>query len=106
MSSPSIFGESQSFRVETNGRDGKVLVDGHDISKAVRGLRIDVEAGYPMEVTLDLVVLKASEIDSEGAKIAMPEATERLLIEAGWTPPAVPDNAAQSAVQEGLDSRG
>ena len=68
--------------------EAKVTLDGRDISKALRGIRIDVEYGEPIAAHLELVVYQFHAPNLDGATVQIPEATRELLIQLGWTPPA------------------
>lgn len=70
------------------GTDGTVHLDGHDISRAVRGVIVDVhvESGRP-QVTLELGVYEIERLDLEEAEVRITTATRDALVKLGWTPP-------------------
>ncbi len=63
------------------------VINGVDVRNAVRGLTYRYETGYVPTLTLDLPIVDATEMGSDGVKVVMPAATRDLLIAAGWTPP-------------------
>lgn len=65
---------------------GRIALDGHDVSSAVRGFRITA-IGEVTRLELDLNVLDVTRIDSEQTEIVIPDATREALIALGWTPP-------------------
>ena len=94
-----VFGTDRRFTAVLSGRDGAVIVGDTDITKSVRGFRLDAHAGEPSRVTLDLAVVTldlavvdVTKLDADRAEVTMPVHTRDLLIAAGWTPPA--DDAA------------
>ena len=64
--------------------EGRVLVDGHDVSHATRSITLT-----PREATLelDLVHFDGTTVDGE-ATLRVPPATHDALVALGWTPPA------------------
>lgn len=66
--------------------DQKVELDGADISRLVRSVSIDAEAGVIPSVRLELAVFEVESV-AEG-KIHIASGTEDLLVRLGWTPPA------------------
>jgi hypothetical protein len=67
--------------------DGKVIVDGHDIAKAVRSIRIDAEVGYQTTVRLGLAVADVTKLSSAHAEVLIADSAAEYLERAGWTPP-------------------
>lgn len=68
-----------------------VDLDGHDLSKGVRRLTIEVEAGNRPRVEMELTV-HAIEVTEIGVKdshfeVSMPDEAREALITLGWTPP-------------------
>lgn len=64
---------------------GAVLeVDGRDIAGQVRSVTVTAGVGQKTEVALELAVF---EVDGM-ATVSMSNATRRLLLAYGWTPPA------------------
>lgn len=67
--------------------DQVVTLDGDDISRLVRSVSIDAEAGHIPSVRLELAVFEI-ESAAEGTKVHIASGTEDLLVRLGWTPPA------------------
>lgn len=67
---------------------GRIVLDGHDVSGAVRGFQITAGVGDITRLVLDLNVLDVTRLDSEQTEIMIPDATRDALIALGWTPPA------------------
>jgi hypothetical protein len=91
--------------------DATVEIGGVRIEDALRGFTIRHGYGRFPELTLDLPVADASEVDEEQVKIVMPGSTHDLLVRAGWLPPGAFSldpllsaalDAARAAVAEGL----
>jgi hypothetical protein len=76
-----------SFKFEQDGAIGRVSVDGHDISSAVRSLRFDGDAGAYPRVRLDLHIYDVTTVSSTETELCIPESTAEALIALGWTPP-------------------
>lgn len=71
-----------------DGAHSRVLVDGHDISRAVTGVNVHARARGVPRVTLSVL---AHAVEVEGvAELQLPAHTRAALIELGWTPPAEP----------------
>lgn len=79
-----------SFSFEQDGIVGRVSIDGHDISNAVRSIRFDGEAGMRPRVTLDLHIRDVTTVSSKDTELLIPDATREALITLGWTPPTEP----------------
>ncbi|MEU6709989.1 hypothetical protein ABZ897_00805 [Nonomuraea sp. NPDC046802] len=71
--------------------DAKVELDGHDLSRALRGITIRCEAGHRPSVDLDLKVdaIEVTQLAVRDPQIllAMPDEAKAALIALGWTPP-------------------
>jgi hypothetical protein len=76
-----------SFTFEQAGIVGRVSIDGHDISSAVRSLRFDGDAGMHPRVILDLHIHDVTTVSSDGTEVLIPDVTAEALIVLGWTPP-------------------
>jgi hypothetical protein len=64
---------------------GEIGVDGHDLSRITRGIRIVSRVGQPTTVELQLVAGQFStEVD---APVRLDPETCALLERLGWTPP-------------------
>lgn len=79
--------EPRQFSVKGSGARHAVCIDGHDISRAVRGLTVSMSAGCLPEVTLDLAIFEAEEIVLGEAHIVVTEPAVELLEQLGWTRP-------------------
>lgn len=63
-----------------------VELDGHDISRALIGLSLNVDGSPVAQVRLDVI---AEELPTEAeVRAYLPDATKELLVRLGWTPPA------------------
>ncbi|MFI2437418.1 hypothetical protein [Streptomyces sp. NPDC018693] len=62
-----------------------IEIDGQDVSKAVRGFRLDGHVGQRHQLTLDLLI-QAGDVDGH-TDVHIPAATAALLLTLGWTPP-------------------
>ena len=100
-----IFGTDRRFTAELSGRSGTVIVGDADITKSVRGFRLDAAAGEPPRVTLDLTLVDVTKLDADRAEVILPVHTRELLIAAGWTPPAA-EADGPAASQDGGRSDG
>lgn len=76
------------IEVAGNGRSGRIVLDGCDVSRGVRGFRVTSQCGELTRLELDLRVLDVTRLDSEETEIVIPDATRDALIALGWTPPA------------------
>jgi hypothetical protein len=85
-----IFNGPQRVKITcgTHPWDATVEVGGVRIEDALQGFTIRHGYGHFPELTLDLPIADASEIDEGPVKIVMPAATHDLLVRAGWLPPA------------------
>lgn len=68
------------------GQRQTVELDGEDISRVVRSVSIDAEAGGLPTVRLELAVFELETASGE-TKIHLGSGTEDLLKRLGWTPP-------------------
>lgn len=81
-------------RISSDGRGaGVVEVDGHDISKAVRSVIIELEAGNRPRVELDVAAFFVDVFELEDPRILISGDVSAALVRLGWTPPA--DEAMQ-----------
>lgn len=81
---------AHSFKFEQDGIVGRVSVDGHDISSAVRSVTFDAEVGTLPRVMLDLHIHDVTTVSSPETELHIPESTAEALIALGWSPPAEP----------------
>jgi hypothetical protein len=74
--------------IRTNGTRGQVLIDGHDIARAVTGLTFTagVDQVVP-SLQLDLQLIDVTELGSTETKVLLGETVTEALIALGWTPP-------------------
>ena len=79
-----------SFKFEQDGIVGRVSIDGHDISKAVRSITFHGDVGMYPRVTLDLHIHDVTTVSSQDTELLIPDATMDALIALGWTPPTEP----------------
>lgn len=77
-----------AFEYEQQGVTGRVVVDGQDITSAVRSLSIHAEPGaaFPRAV-LDLNIIDATAFSSPDTELLLPDAVAATLVALGWTPP-------------------
>ena len=76
-----------SLRISGPGNTSRVELSGHDISRALSGVSLRLEAGCVPTATLDLVLWEMpTELDAVQVKV--PDPTKELLVRLGWTPPA------------------
>lgn len=88
---------SEKHLVEIVGRDGtgqtaRLVVDGHDISHATTGLRLDINTRKAHSLTVDLVGLPVV-AHLEGVKVFVDKETAEVLTWLGWTPPPEEEKA-------------
>lgn len=64
---------------------GRILVDGENVAKLVRAVRLDAVVGQPYRVVLDLgpTAVRAALL----TEVAVDEMTREFLVGIGWTPP-------------------
>lgn len=79
---------SHQVKITTDGPRGTVEVDGVDISHAVRGAQVSIEAGSLPTVTLDVRIFRVGELGLENSYIEVPDDVADLMKAIGWTPPA------------------
>jgi hypothetical protein len=65
----------------------RIRLDDTDISNAVRGIDVSMEAGNLPQVTVELRIDEIRRIDSEHAVVLIPSSTRDALVALGWTPP-------------------
>lgn len=75
------------IELDETGR-GQVVLDGRDISRAVRGLRLHAGVGELTTVELELPVVVVSELSGALVLAGLEDEVRELLVELGWTPPA------------------
>lgn len=72
---------------DDGGGRGTVTVDGHDLSRAVQRVSVNLAAGGTAEIELDLAVLEVTRLNVLGAQVVIPGDTRDALVKLGWTPP-------------------
>lgn len=75
------------IEIKGAGYDGHILINGHDVTHQTRSVTIKSAVGEVTQVTLDLVVLDSTRIQSDHTEVFIPADTAELLVKAGWTPP-------------------
>ena len=74
--------------IRTNGTRGQVLIDEHDISRAVTGLTFTATSdGQVPQLRLDLQLIDVTELGSTEAQVLLGADVEETLKRLGWTPP-------------------
>lgn len=68
------------------GGPHSLTVDGHDISKGVRSLALDIERGSLPMLSIDLAVFEVTDVEGP-ARLLIPDGTRDALVAMGWTPP-------------------
>jgi len=74
---------------QDNPGQASILLDGTNVADAVRGVNVIMCPRDFAQVELDLVVIDVS-LTLDQPQVMIPASTRHLLIELGWTPPAVP----------------
>lgn len=68
--------------------DSHVVIDGHDISTAVRRVTVDMDCADAVpEVRLSLAFVEVTSFAAAEAEVILDEPTREALIALGWTPP-------------------
>jgi hypothetical protein len=80
---------------------GTITLDGHDVSGAVRGVRLSAEVGSVTEVELDLRLGYAQKVSGSEVQVIIPGDTARALHVLGWT---APDGTTPAYVHALLDA--
>jgi hypothetical protein len=65
----------------------RILVDGQDISSAVRGVILKSRVDELDTVLLELHVVEGTGMESGDARVMIPPQTHDALVALGWTPP-------------------
>ncbi|MFB7288990.1 hypothetical protein [Actinacidiphila glaucinigra] len=75
-------------QIRTQGTHSQVLIDGHDIARAVTGLTFKASVDQSVAtLQLDLQLVDVTEIGSVDTEVVLGEAVADTLIALGWTPP-------------------
>lgn len=76
-----------TMRISGPGHASRVELSGHDISHALTGVTLRLDAGSVPTATLELALWEVpAELDAVEVKV--PDETKDLLVRLGWTPPA------------------
>lgn len=79
---------SRTFSFEqTRIGQGKILLDGEDISSAVQAFTVEASCSEVTRVTLDIPVVAKAEVVDSMADVFIADEARDLLIKLGWTPP-------------------
>jgi len=65
-----------------------IHVDGHDLSRGVRTVRLTLEPGDAPHVELEMAIIEMDPVEFETPNLYIPDATRDALVALGWTPPA------------------
>ncbi|MER6435438.1 hypothetical protein ABT275_03615 [Streptomyces sp. NPDC001185] len=86
--------------IRTEGTRGQVLIDGHDIAKAVTGLTFSAGVDQLMpRLYLDLQLIDVTELGSVEADVMLGNGVAEALQLLGWTPPKA-DQASETTARE------
>lgn len=80
-------GTNAKIELNSTGTNGKLELDGLDVSSATRGLVLIARVGEITELNLELAP-RATTFQGE-VQVTLDEATEKILAAAGWTRPEV-----------------
>lgn len=83
--------------------DRQIILDGQDITGAVRRVSVETDGLLPPQVWLDLNIHEVTRLDSEHAEVLIPGNVVETLIALGWTPPGAQTEGERT--QHGADSR-
>lgn len=74
--------------IRTEGHRGQVLIDGHDIARAVTNLtfKAGIDQAAPT-LTLDLQLIDVTELGSTETQVLLGNGMAEALELLGWTPP-------------------
>ncbi|MGW5126693.1 hypothetical protein ACWEQ7_22085 [Streptomyces sp. NPDC004069] len=73
--------------VRTDGTNGQVLINGHDIARSVTGLTLTASPGEAPKLRLDLLLIDVTELGSAETEVLLGEGVAETLTLLGWTPP-------------------
>jgi hypothetical protein len=73
-------------QIKTSHGHGKILIDGEPL-RGVTAFELRGNVGQPERLTVDLVMLHDTEVETE-ASVTIYQKTRASLIQLGWTPPA------------------
>ena len=72
--------------IELRGTNGRIILDGEDVSRGVRGGDLTFAVTEVPLLTLNLNVLEGATASGE-VKVRIRPETHALLVQLGWTPP-------------------
>jgi hypothetical protein len=81
---------SFDIAISRNGQCTAITIDGHDITKAARGVTIHSQVNQIATIVVDMPVIETTRVSGE-AKLIIDPAVRETLIRWGWTPPADAD---------------
>jgi hypothetical protein len=73
--------------ISTEGTRGRILIDGHDISKAVESYTVFHNAGSMPRVYIDFNLVDVTPLDSKEMQVLVTDEVAETLKVLGWTPP-------------------
>lgn len=73
--------------ITMDGVRGRVVVDGQDLSKGVRGFALRGGVGEITALELDLNLIDVTRVSSTSTEILIADEASEALIALGWTPP-------------------
>jgi len=76
------------IKIAPGTRSNIVEIDGVNIASSVAALQFSAHATQGSHLVVDLFVEKGSKIEADDATVTIPEATARVLLLLGWTPPS------------------
>lgn len=78
---------SVHIEVSPDGRNGKVVIDGHDIAQSVQGFTVHSRVGHVTQLELSLRALDVTTFEAAHVQVLIDSTTAEYLERAGWTPP-------------------
>lgn len=73
--------------ITMEGSRGRVVIDGNDISKGVRGFSVRGGVGEVTSLELDLNLIDVTRVSSTSTEILISDGASEALIAMGWKPP-------------------
>lgn len=77
-----------TVHLSSDGMHHKLIVDGVDLSAAVRSAHLTMASGELPTLTFDPIIFRLDEVDLKAARVVVPDRAAKRLIALGWTPPA------------------
>jgi hypothetical protein len=76
------------IEIKTEGTRGQVLIDGHDIARAVTGLTFTAGIDQTcLKLTPNLQLIDVTELGSVEGEVLLGAGVAETLTKLGWTPP-------------------